>query len=207
MSGHFHALTWQCCMCSLLASSHPVLLCFACTRSVSLPVMYSNAFLAPLCVHLQHVHQYLWSMLPSRLYCLVYPSEACWSCNRDLLLATSHCACICARICSSKTYNYNVGCFADFIITSTYQEIAGHPTNAGQYESHTAFTMPGLYRVTSVITAHYTASYTAHYTAESRHTLVSIWLCKHSCSQYQDRVLPAINKTVLLAPSYSDFSL
>ncbi|CAA6664199.1 unnamed protein product [Spirodela intermedia] len=32
---------------------------------------------------------------------------------------------------------------ADFIITSTYQEIAG----SGQYESHTAFTMPGLYRV------------------------------------------------------------
>ncbi|KAL9334776.1 hypothetical protein Peur_071957 [Populus x canadensis] len=37
---------------------------------------------------------------------------------------------------------------ADFIITSTYQEIAGRP---GQYESHTAFTMPGLCRVVSGI--------------------------------------------------------
>lgn len=37
---------------------------------------------------------------------------------------------------------------ADFIITSTYQEIAGVKDGvAGQYESHTAFTMPGLYRV------------------------------------------------------------
>ncbi|KDP27836.1 hypothetical protein JCGZ_18916 [Jatropha curcas] len=36
---------------------------------------------------------------------------------------------------------------ADFIITSTYQEIAGSKTNVGQYESHTAFTLPGLYRV------------------------------------------------------------
>ena len=39
---------------------------------------------------------------------------------------------------------------ADFIITSTYQEIAGQPGHVGQYESHNAFTMPGLYRVTSV---------------------------------------------------------
>lgn len=39
---------------------------------------------------------------------------------------------------------------ADFIITSTYQEIAGQPDHVGQYESHNAFTMPGLYRVTSV---------------------------------------------------------
>nr|AFZ78660.1 sucrose synthase [Populus tomentosa] len=36
---------------------------------------------------------------------------------------------------------------ADFIITSTYQEIAGTKTTVGQYESHTAFTLPGLYRV------------------------------------------------------------
>jgi len=37
---------------------------------------------------------------------------------------------------------------ADFIITSTYQEIAGTEESIGQYESHNAFTMPGLYRVT-----------------------------------------------------------
>ncbi len=36
---------------------------------------------------------------------------------------------------------------ADFIITSTYQEIAGHEDSVGQYESYSAFTMPGLYRV------------------------------------------------------------
>ncbi|KAM3360776.1 sucrose synthase [Capsicum galapagoense] len=36
---------------------------------------------------------------------------------------------------------------ADFIITSTFQEIAGSKNTVGQYESHTAFTMPGLYRV------------------------------------------------------------
>ncbi|KAL5785164.1 hypothetical protein ACOSQ2_007556 [Xanthoceras sorbifolium] len=36
---------------------------------------------------------------------------------------------------------------ADFLITSTYQEIAGSKSNVGQYESHTAFTLPGLYRV------------------------------------------------------------
>jgi sucrose synthase len=36
---------------------------------------------------------------------------------------------------------------ADFIITSTYQEIAGTDDSLGQYESHAAFTMPGLYRV------------------------------------------------------------
>ncbi|CAJ2631992.1 unnamed protein product [Trifolium pratense] len=36
---------------------------------------------------------------------------------------------------------------ADFIITSTYQEIAGTKNTIGQYESHTAFTLPGLYRV------------------------------------------------------------
>ncbi|KAF9688120.1 hypothetical protein SADUNF_Sadunf02G0164200 [Salix dunnii] len=36
---------------------------------------------------------------------------------------------------------------ADFIITSTYQEIAGTKTTVGQYESHSAFTLPGQYRV------------------------------------------------------------
>lgn len=36
---------------------------------------------------------------------------------------------------------------ADFIITSTYQEIAGTEDNPGQYESYMTFTMPGLYRV------------------------------------------------------------
>ncbi|GJT78519.1 ABC transporter G family member 32 [Tanacetum coccineum] len=35
----------------------------------------------------------------------------------------------------------------DFIITSTFQEIAGSKDTVGQYESHNAFTMPGLYRV------------------------------------------------------------
>jgi len=36
---------------------------------------------------------------------------------------------------------------ADFIITSTYQEIAGTRETLGQYESYMSFTMPGLYRV------------------------------------------------------------
>lgn len=36
---------------------------------------------------------------------------------------------------------------ADFIITSTYQEIAGNQQNIGQYESYEFFTLPGLYRV------------------------------------------------------------
>jgi sucrose synthase len=36
---------------------------------------------------------------------------------------------------------------ADFVITSTYQEIAGNKSTVGQYESHTSFTMPHLYRV------------------------------------------------------------
>ncbi|XP_027122896.2 sucrose synthase 7 [Coffea arabica] len=40
---------------------------------------------------------------------------------------------------------------ADFVVTSTFQEIAGSKTRPGQYESHTAFTMPGLYRVVSGI--------------------------------------------------------
>lgn len=36
---------------------------------------------------------------------------------------------------------------ADFIITSTYQEIAGTETGLGQYESYSHFTMPGLCRI------------------------------------------------------------
>ncbi len=40
---------------------------------------------------------------------------------------------------------------ADFIITSTYQEIAGTRDSVGQYESYHAFTMPGLYRVVNGI--------------------------------------------------------
>ncbi|MFH1741258.1 MAG: sucrose synthase [bacterium] len=36
---------------------------------------------------------------------------------------------------------------ADFIITSTFQEIAGERHGIGQYESYSSFTMPGLYRV------------------------------------------------------------
>lgn len=40
---------------------------------------------------------------------------------------------------------------ADFIVTSTYQEIAGTDDGVGQYESYRAFTMPGLYRVVNGI--------------------------------------------------------
>lgn len=40
---------------------------------------------------------------------------------------------------------------ADFIITSTYQEIAGTREAVGQYESYGTFTMPGLYRVVNGI--------------------------------------------------------
>ena len=36
---------------------------------------------------------------------------------------------------------------ADFIIASTYQEIAGREDSVGQYESYQTFTLPGLYRV------------------------------------------------------------
>ncbi|MXS85852.1 sucrose synthase [Nitrosomonas sp. HPC101] len=36
---------------------------------------------------------------------------------------------------------------ADFIVTSTYQEITGTREAEGQYESYRAFSMPGLYRV------------------------------------------------------------
>ncbi|MDA3785634.1 MAG: sucrose synthase, partial [Deltaproteobacteria bacterium] len=40
---------------------------------------------------------------------------------------------------------------ADFIITSTYPEIAGSAHMVGQYESYSSFTMPGLQRVVSGI--------------------------------------------------------
>ncbi len=40
---------------------------------------------------------------------------------------------------------------ADFIVTSTYQEIAGTAESVGQYESYSAFTMPGLHRVVNGI--------------------------------------------------------
>jgi sucrose synthase len=40
---------------------------------------------------------------------------------------------------------------ADFIITSTYQEIAGTAESVGQYESYGAFSLPRLYRVVSGI--------------------------------------------------------
>lgn len=36
---------------------------------------------------------------------------------------------------------------ADFIVASTYQEIAGKEDSVGQYESYNAFTMPGMYRI------------------------------------------------------------
>ncbi|OYV76460.1 MAG: sucrose synthase [Chromatiales bacterium 21-64-14] len=39
----------------------------------------------------------------------------------------------------------------DFIIASTYQEIAGREDGQGQYESYSTFTMPGLYRVVNGI--------------------------------------------------------
>lgn len=40
---------------------------------------------------------------------------------------------------------------ADFIISSTYQEIAGSQKSVGQYESYKSFTMPGLYQVVNGI--------------------------------------------------------
>ncbi len=40
---------------------------------------------------------------------------------------------------------------ANFILTSSYQEIAGTDMGIGQYESYLNFTMPGLYRVTGGI--------------------------------------------------------
>ncbi|CAN6464105.1 unnamed protein product [Victoria cruziana] len=49
---------------------------------------------------------------------------------------------------TADIYSMNM---TDFIITSTFQEIAGSETRPGQYESHSAYTMPGLYRVVSGI--------------------------------------------------------
>ena len=40
---------------------------------------------------------------------------------------------------------------ANFVITSTYQEIVGTPESVGQYESYKSFTMPDLYHVVSGI--------------------------------------------------------
>ena len=40
---------------------------------------------------------------------------------------------------------------ANFVISSTYQEIVGTPESVGQYESYKCFTMPELYHVTSGI--------------------------------------------------------
>lgn len=33
---------------------------------------------------------------------------------------------------------------ADFIVTSTFQEVAGHEEGVGQYESYKSFTMPHM---------------------------------------------------------------
>ncbi|XOB65883.1 sucrose synthase [Deferribacteres bacterium DY0037] len=41
--------------------------------------------------------------------------------------------------------------YSDFIITSTYQEIAGTNDSVGQYESYMNYTLPGLYRVVNGI--------------------------------------------------------
>jgi len=41
--------------------------------------------------------------------------------------------------------------YSDFIITSTYQEIAGTADSVGQYESYMNYTLPGLYRVVNGI--------------------------------------------------------
>lgn len=40
---------------------------------------------------------------------------------------------------------------ANFIISSTYQEIVGTPDSIGQYESYQSFTMPDLYHVVNGI--------------------------------------------------------
>ncbi len=36
---------------------------------------------------------------------------------------------------------------ADFVVASTFQEIAGDKRSPGQYEAHRSFTLPGLFRV------------------------------------------------------------
>jgi sucrose synthase len=43
---------------------------------------------------------------------------------------------------------------ADFVIASTFQEIAGTSESVGQYESHNNFSLPGLYRVAGGIDVH-----------------------------------------------------
>jgi len=43
---------------------------------------------------------------------------------------------------------------ADFLITSSFQEIAGTEKSIGQYESYEHFTMPGLYRVVNGVDTH-----------------------------------------------------
>lgn len=43
---------------------------------------------------------------------------------------------------------------ADFVIASSFQEIAGTATAVGQYESHSHFTLPGLYRVLGGVDVH-----------------------------------------------------
>lgn len=52
---------------------------------------------------------------------------------------------------------------SDFIITSSFQEIAGTQDTVGQYEDHQHFTMPELYRVihvrSSPLAQHIFASY------------------------------------------------
>ena len=45
---------------------------------------------------------------------------------------------------------------ADFLITSSYQEIAGTETSIGQYESYKHFTMPDLFRVESGVNLYHT---------------------------------------------------
>jgi len=40
---------------------------------------------------------------------------------------------------------------ADFVVASTFQEIAGDEHSPGQYEAHRGFTLPGLYRVSGGI--------------------------------------------------------
>lgn len=43
---------------------------------------------------------------------------------------------------------------ADFVLASSFQEIAGTATAVGQYESHSTFTLPGLYRVLGGVDVH-----------------------------------------------------
>lgn len=45
---------------------------------------------------------------------------------------------------------------ADFLITSSYQEIAGTETSIGQYESYKHFTMPDLFRVENGVNLYHT---------------------------------------------------